>query len=105
MRCRHCASDKHAIGRHTRSETGRTPRERCKPNLGSWDVSPWQQPKSDGTPLAMSFQFSAFVIGAIQAPVILKEKTFRTGRVHRNLVYTLSELGILVGHEHSTGAS
>src|SRR5439155_7836807 len=36
------------------------------------------------------------VIGAIQAPVILKEKTFGTGRVHRNLVYTLPELGVLV---------
>src|SRR5207237_10215274 len=45
------------------------------------------------------------VIGAIQAPVILKEKTFGTGRMHRNLVYTLPELGILVGHKHSADAS
>src|SRR3989475_12646998 len=45
------------------------------------------------------------VIGTIQAPMILQVKTFRTGRVHRNLVYALPEFGILVGHEHSADAS
>src|SRR4030095_8912280 len=39
------------------------------------------------------------IIRAIQAPMILEKQTFRTSRMHHNLVYALSELWIFVGHE------
>jgi len=40
------------------------------------------------------------IIRPVQAPMVLEKKTFGTSRMHYDLVYTLSELWVFVGHEH-----
>jgi hypothetical protein len=44
------------------------------------------------------------IVGAIQAPMILQEETFGAIGMHRDFMYALPELGILIGHEHGADA-
>jgi hypothetical protein len=45
------------------------------------------------------------VVGAIQSPMILQKKAFGPIGMHRDFVYALAELGILVGHQHGADAA
>src|ERR1700716_627673 len=54
-----------------------------------------QKPKSDGTPLAMSFHVAG-IIATIESPMILQEQTLRPGTVLHNFVHALAKFRMLV---------
>ena len=45
------------------------------------------------------------IIGAIESPVILQEKTFGALWVQGDLVNALAELGVFIGHKHGADAA
>ena len=47
----------------------------------------------------------AGIVGAIEAPVVLQEKTLRSRGMHDDFVNALAEVGLLVGHEHGANAA